>query len=502
MSMSELDPTQSAALIAELHAQFTRQFGSCKKFETHISYVLLAGDNAYKFKKPVNLGFLNFSTRALRHDYCEREVALNHRYAPQLYWGVLALVRGPQGLALGAAGDPLDYAVWMCRFADGARLDERLEAGSVDGLAFADLGKSIGEMHLHAPRPFVGSRYGSAELSVAQMLAGLEPLRDVAPTAAAVLDPYRVAVGASTERLAARLREGFIRDCHGDLHLSNIVHLDGRWVPFDCIEFNDELRYIDTLSDFAFVKMDLDLRGTRQFSNILLNAYLSGCGDYTGLNLLRLYCAYRSLVRAKVAGLASVSLDGSAQAEAIARSAQHLTLAGEYLAAPPPPSLLITYGASGSGKSWRSQGLATAHGYIHLRSDIERRRLAGRPVNAVSGSQLNGGIYAGFATEATYQRLKSLAETALNAGYSVIVDATFLEAAQRAAFRALARQLKLGFGILACDAPEDVLRARIDARHAAGGDPSEATQDVLTQQLAARELLSPAERAEIVEEAL
>lgn len=500
--MSELDATQSAALIAELHAQFLGQFGSCEKFETHISYVLLAGENAYKFKKPVNFGFLNFGTRALRHDYCEREVALNHRYAPRLYWGVLPLVRGPQGLALGAAGEPLDYAVWMRRFADGARLDERLAARSVDGSAFADIGNSIGEMHLHAPRPFVGSRYGSAELSAAQMLAGLESLRDVTPTGAAILDQYRAAVAASTERLSARQRAAFIRDCHGDLHLSNVVHLDGRWVPFDCIEFNDDLRYIDTMSDFAFLKMDLDRRGPRQFSHILLNAYLSACGDYGGLDLLRLYCAYRSLVRAKVAALASAALHGSAQVAAITRSTQHLRLAGEYLATPPPPSLLITYGVSGSGKSWRCQRLATAQGYIHLRSDIERRRVAGLRSDAVSASQLNGGIYAGRATEATYQHLKSLAETTLGAGYSVIVDATFLKSTQRAAFRDLARHLKLRFGILACDAPEDGLRARIDARRAAGGDPSEATQEVLTQQLATRDSLSPGERAESFHEAL
>jgi uncharacterized protein len=495
--MRELDLTQSAALIAELRAQYQRQGTACTVFETHISHVLLIGDDAYKFKKPVNLGFLDFTTRALRRHYCEREVALNHRYAPRLYRGVVGLVRGPHGLAFDTVGDPLDYAVWMRRFADGERLDELLESLAVGPDDFSELGRTLGEMHLHAPRPPMDKHYGNLDLACSQMLEGIEPLRSVNTTAAAVIDRYQAAVTANIGYVAGRPRDGFIRDCHGDLHLSNLVRLDGRLVPFDCIEFNDDLRFIDTLSDFAFLKMDLDLREAQACSNALLNAYLAACGDYAGLGLLRLYCAYRSIVRAKVARLASNTTDPALSSAALARSARHIALAAGYLAPPPSPSLLITYGVSGSGKSWRSQRVATERGYIHLRSDVERRRSDTSEPRVPSDNTLNAGRYSETQTEKTYLHLKSLARVILRAGYSVIVDATFLKARQRAMFRELGDEINGRFGILACDAPEAVLRARIETRRVQGGDPSEATQEVLTQQLANREPLGTDEQLEI-----
>ena len=498
--MPELDSAQSAALIAELQAQFIRQGLICEKLETHISYVLLVGDNAYKFKKPLNLGFLDFSTLALRHDYCAREVALNRRYAPELYRGVLTLVHGPEGLTFDTPGDPLDYAVWMQRFGDGERLDQLLDAGAVDASTFATLGRAIGEMHLQAPRAPADRDYGSADLARAQMVAGIDALRGVTPTTSDVLERYCDAIAASGGLLAARQRDGFIRDCHGDLHLSNIVRLQDRLTPFDCIEFNDELRFIDTLSDFAFLKMDLDLRKAAEYSNTLLNAYLAACGDYGGLALLRVYCAYRSIVRAVVASLANSSVSEPARVDALARSARHLELANDYLKSPPTPTLLITHGVSASGKSWRSLRIAAHDGYIHLRSDIERRRLAGLTENAPSHSPLNAGLYEARQSETIYLRLKVLAEVVLRAGHSVIVDATFLSAEQRAVFRQLAHERNIPFGILACAATEPELRARIETRRAAGADPSEATQEVLTRQLATCEPLSSLEHAAIFDD--
>ena len=498
--MPELDSAQSAALIAELQAQFIRQGLICEKLETHISYVLLVGDNAYKFKKPLNLGFLDFSTLALRHDYCAREVALNRRYTPTLYRGVLALVRGPQGLSFDTPGDPLNYAVWMQRFPDGERLDQLLDRGAVDTSTFAVLGHAIGEMHLHAPQAPTDRDYGSADLARTQMVAGIDALRDVAPVASQVLDRYRNAIAASSGLLVARQRDGFIRDCHGDLHLSNIVRLKDRLAPFDCLEFNDELRFIDTMSDFAFLKMDLELRKATEYSNTLLNAYLTACGDYGGLALLRVYCAYRSIVRAMVANLASRSLSKPARADALARSARHLQLTEDYLKPPPTPTLLITHGVSASGKSWRSRRIVAHYGYIHLRSDIKRRRLVGLIESAPSHSPLNAGMYDARQTEFTYLRLSMLAAVVLRAGYSVIVDATFLTARQRAAFRQLAHERNIPFGILACAAPEPVLRARIEARRAAATDPSEATQEVLARQLATCEPLNALEQAAVFDE--
>ncbi|MGD9601220.1 MAG: AAA family ATPase [Gammaproteobacteria bacterium] len=479
--------------LARVHADFAR-------FETHISIVLLAGDDAYKFKKPVNLGFLDFSTLDARRRFCEREVALNQRYAPALYRGVRALVESPDGPGFDLAGEVTDYAVWMRRFPDAARLDRRVEAGLADRALFVTLGEVLGSMHAGAPRAAPDSVYGAAALSSAQMLADLDPLGALGDDVPAVLATYRAAVADALPSLAARKAEGFVRDCHGDLHLSNLVVIDGQPCAFDCIEFSDELRFIDTLSDFAFLKMDLEFRGHAGYAHTLLNHYLATCGDYGHLHLLRLYCAYRSMVRAKVAWIGSRSLHAAARADALARAMCHVRLAARYLAPTPVPRLLVTHGLSGSGKSWRSARLAETHGYIHLRSDIERRRLAGLAPGAASHSAPGAGLYDAAGNAATYQRLHTLAAALLRARCTVIVDATFLRAADRAAFRALARALEVPFGILACEAPAATLRDRIRRRRAAGGDPSEADEAVLLRQLARQEPLTDAERGEIVED--
>lgn len=496
--MTELDPAHAAALVTELQAQFERRFGSCPRHQTHISDVLLAGDDAYKFKKPVNLGFLDFTTLAARRRFCAREVALNQRYAPALYRGVRALLRGPDGrLAFDIPGVPLDYAVWMRRFPEADRLDRLVDNGQTDSATFAQLGTAIGDLHRTAPRAAADSIFGSAALAAAQMLDGIDVLGALSTGAPAILATYRTAVAAARPLLAARQAHGFIRDCHGDLHLSNLVKLGAALVPFDCIEFSDELRFIDTLSDFAFLKMDLDLRGLREFSSTLLNHYLAACGDYRDLGLLRLYAAYRSLIRAKVAWIGSRSL-AAAREDALQRATAHLQLAGDYLAPPPPARLLITHGVSGSGKSWRSRRLAATHGFIHLRSDVERRRLSGLAANEASGSALGAGIYGARRSEETYRHLRMLAAALLRDRYPVVVDAAFLRAADRAAFRALANESNVPFHVLDCAASPDTLRARIRARQAAGGDPSEATEAVLERQLATSEALTPQELTEVI----
>lgn len=493
--MSELTAAEAGALVDELQRQLRDAHGECARFTTHISEVLLAGSDAYKFRKPVALGFLDFTTLAARRHDCEREIVLNRRYAPTLYHGVRALRRDAAGLRFDGDGEILDYVVWMRRFPDGARLDRLVERGVATPELFASLGRFLGDLHRASPRAPAGTPFGEPALARAQMLAGIEPLAGLRPEGPALIVRYREHVEAAMPRLATRHREGFIRDCHGDLHLSNLVRFDDQVVPFDCLEFSDELRYIDTLSDFAFLKMDLDFRALPHFANTLLNHYLAACGDYAQLGLLRLYCAYRSMVRAKVAWLGSRALADEARATALARAAAHLDLVATYLAPPPPPRLVITYGVSGSGKSWQSQALAARHGFIHLRSDVERRRLLGLAPDAASGSAPGAGAYTAAHNTTTYTHLERLARALLVDGYSVIVDATFLRAADRAAFRTLAAERRADFSILECDAPPPTLRARIAARRAAGGDPSEADEAVLERQLATREPLRDAELA-------
>lgn len=471
-------------IIDDLSAAFARRGIACDRVDTHISTVLLAGDEAYKFKKPVNLGFLDFSNLAQREYFCQREVTLNRRFAPEIYRGVVLITRVGNEFIVGGTGPAVEFAVRMHRFAQTEQLDQLIEAGKLDASAVEALGKSLAEGHLGAPR--AAGRFGTSALAQIQMAGAVNSLTklEVNP-----VGQYRARLAASVTLLAARHEGGFIRDCHGDLHASNIVRIGSRWVPFDCIEFDDELRFIDTLSDIAFLLMDFDYRGARALSNHLLNTYLATCGDYTGLKLLPLYCAYRSLVRAQVAELSRRHTTVDVQSALLTRQRRHLLLAAQYLSAPPPLRLVITHGLAGSGKSWESRRLAAAGGYIILRSDVERRRLNGVPSTGSTESEVNAGIYNPTATSSTYDRLAALCGIIILAGYSVIVDACFLRRDQRARFRQLADRLHAGFAILDCDAPLAVLQARIVARTARGDDPSEATLVVLAQQMTSQEPL-------------
>lgn len=453
------------------------------RHDTHISAVLLAGDHAFKFKKPVDFGFVDFTTLDRRRHFCEREVELNRRFAPTLYEGV-------ETITADDGSTPVEYAVRMRRFARSATLDRLVLANAVAADEIGAFADGLAAFHRTLPPQLPSSPYGQAGLACAQILATV-----AAPLSAHLAPQFAAEVAAEVERLhdvlAARHASGHVRDCHGDLHLSNIVRFDGRLVAFDCIEFNDELRIIDTLSDAAFLLMDLDHYAASQLGNVFFNRYLEASDAYDGLAVLPLYLAYRSLIRAKVAVLGKA-------ADAHARAVTHVALAQRYLRPRGRPGLVITHGLSGSGKSHAARRLANGPGFLHLRSDIERRRLGGLAPTAPSHSELDGGIYTAAHGRATYARLAELARCALTAGFSVIVDAAFLTRAQRAPFRLLARTQGVPFHVLGCSAPRPLLEQRIVDRHRAGDDPSEATLAVLAAQCEAVEELDEDEMAALV----
>ncbi len=461
--------------------------------ETHISVLLLAGRYAYKFKKPVNFGFLDFSTLEQRRHFCEREVELNRRAAPDLYCGVIKVVRGASGAEFSETGSPIEYAVKMRRFEATAILDRRLADGLLGRRSIRALADSVAHLHTLAPRAEDGSPYGSPSMVAAQLTGAFETLRD-----GAALGGIEVLAGECVDRsvttIAARQRCGAVRQCHGDLHLSNVLMLDGHFIPFDCIEFSDELSWIDTCSDIAFLVMDLDVRGEPGLANVFLNRYLEITGDYAALALLRLYTTYRTLIRAKVALLA-VTQEGAA---AQVRCQRHLDLAVRYLGTPVPGPLIITHGLSGSGKSYVSELLAGQNGYLHIRSDLERRRLAGLAADARTEGALGDGIYDADYTAQTYDALLAAATYALRAGFGVIIDATFLHQQRRQMFQALSQSLGASFYILDCAAPLTQLRERITTRQQHATDPSEATLDVLERQLQMREPLTDEEAASAI----
>ena len=470
--------------------------------ETHISWVLLTGEYAYKIKKPVDLGFLDFSTLELRRHYCEEELRLNRRLAPELYLDLVELRGTPRWPRIGGEGPVLEVAIRMREFPQESLASRALARGAFGAAEVDALAALIARFHAGAPLARASERHGAPEAVLSAALQNFEqmlPRIKAAPEDRALRALRRWTeheFAARSAAFAARKHQGFVRECHGDLHLGNIVVLDGRPVPFDCIEFNAELRWIDVMNEAAFLAMDLQDRGRGDLGWRFLNRYLEATGDYAGLAVLRFYLVYRALVRAKVHLLRSLQ-PGLLRAEKarLARASRgYVELAGQ-LAAPGRAALILAHGLSGCGKTTMTQPLAEALGAVRVRSDLERKRAQGLAPLTSSGSGVGSGLYSAVVNAATYRRLGELAQEALRAGFPVVVDAAGLKRAEREAFRAIAERFGVPFTILDFHAPLDVLRARIAQRLARANDASEADLAVLEHQLAAREPLTPAEMA-------
>lgn len=470
--------------------------------ETHISWVLLTGTWAYKIKKPVNLGFLDFTTLASRQRYCEAELRLNRRLTPGIYDSVVEIRGTPEHPRIDGAGPLLEYAVRMREFPQEALASEMLARQAFTARHVDLLAQGIAAFHQSAARAGSDSPFGTLDAVREPALENVETLQGVLEDegSRASLRTLRGFTereyALRRETFMARREAGFVRECHGDLHLRNIVVIDGRPVAFDCIEFDDRLRWIDVMSEVAFMAMDLEDRGRRDLAWRFLNVYLESTGDYGGIAVLRFYLVYRALVRAKVHALRArqprIASGERLRLEAAAQA--YITLAAR-CAAPATPALLITHGVSGSGKTTATQTLLGSIGAVRVRSDIERKRLSGLTALARSRSAPGGGIYTGEFTAVTYERLLSLARSILEAGHTALVDAAFLRRAERDAFRALAATLRVPFLILAFGAPEGVLRERVTQRFGGGTDASEADVAVLERQLEFQEPIGRDEEA-------
>ncbi|HHH35916.1 MAG TPA: aminoglycoside phosphotransferase [Gammaproteobacteria bacterium] len=474
--------------------------------ETHISWVILTGEFAYKIKKPVNLGFLDFSTLALRRHYCEEELRLNRRLAPQIYLAVVPITGSPEAPRLGGAGTPFEYAVKMRQFDPDQQFDRLLARQALTYDHIDTVARQISVFHEDAAVAPRDSDYGTLEAvwqPVAENHEQILPLLKDADEIARLerLQDWFHSLRARHEALfLERKARGRIRECHGDLHLANIALYRGEVVIFDCLEFNDRLRWIDVISDAAFLVMDLECRGRRDLGFRFLNDYLHHGGDYEGLPLLPYYLAYRAMVRAKVARirLAQPDLDQETRRRAQEEFRTYLSLAEGY-ARPPRPALLITHGLSGAGKTTVTQPLLERLGAVRIRSDVERKRLFGLDSSTHKAVAPGRDIYSAAASERTYRRLAELAATVIEAGYPVIVDATFLKRAERESFRRLAKRLRVPFVILHCHAPLPLLRQWIRERQAAGSDASDADLAVLEHQLAGQEPLAEEEQRQVVD---
>jgi len=464
-----------------------------ERLETHISYVFLTGRYAYKIKKAVAFGFLDFTTLEARRRFCEEELRLNRRLALTLYLDIVPITGSIDAPIIGGDGPALEYAVMMREFPQDALASQilarsELEPADIDALA-AKVAAFHGAVGAAAP----GSAFGAPSEVLRVARQNFTQLR---PLLATVEEHDEIdALSAWTEREHAarrgaflrRRKEGFVRECHGDLHLNNIARIDGELTIFDCIEFNESMRWIDVMSEVAFTVMDLEDRSRADLAHRFLNAYLERTGDYAGLAVLRFYLVYRALVRAKIARLRAAQLEAGAAKRALhAEYRGYVNLARRY-ARPPRPALVITHGLSGCGKSTLSQPLLETIGAVRIRSDVERKRMHGVGALETADAGIESGLYTRTATGATYERLRTLARTVLVAGRIALVDATFLLRWQRDLFRALAAELGAPFVVLVFAAKEATLRERVARRRAEGRDASDADLAVLAHQIAARE---------------
>lgn len=480
--------------------------GQVRHIETHISHVLLTGQFAYKIKKPLNLGFLDFSTLDKRRFCCEEELRLNRRLAPDVYLEVVAINGKPGSPCINGTGPILEYAVKMRQFDPASGLDQLEEQGRLT-LHHADaMAETVADFHARIPSVPLDSAWGSVETiwqpvvqnfeQVAARIKGNREAQDLLNAIRAWSETEHVRLRPDFEQ---RRAQGFVRECHGDLHLANMAWEDDRLLVFDCIEFSPALRWIDVISEVAFCYMDLLHRGHPDLASRFLNRYLERSGDYVGMTLLRFYSVYRAMVRAKVAfirasqpGLACEEMNRETQ-----MGMDYLRLA-MILTGRTSPRMVITHGLSGSGKTTFSQKLVMQIGMISLRSDIERKRLAGLDELAKSGSGMESGIYTRDFSHRTYEHLAVLAEKLLQAGWSVLIDATFIARWQRELFRQLAERCNAPLHILDFAVPDEILRQRVQARSAEGRDASEADVAVLEQQLKTHEPLGQDETCYVI----
>jgi hypothetical protein len=458
-----------------------------ERVDTHGACVFLAGDRAYKMKRAVRYPYMDFSTLALRKANCKREIALNRRTAPELYLGVEAVVRGADGrLVLGGPGEPVEWLVVMKRFDQNGLCDRLARAGRLTVELMATLADEIAAFHDDAER-LTGDNApggGAAGLGavIEENLSELGERPDLFPPGdvAAFARTSRAALKRHAPLLDGRLAAGFVRRCHGDLHLRNICVIDGRPRIFDAIEFNDAIACIDVLYDLAFLIMDLEHRGLRGHANLVLNRYLQHEAEVAGLAALPLFLSVRAAVRAKVSISTADSQSDALTTQALYDEAGAYFRAARAYLEPAPPRLVAVGGLSGTGKTSLARKLApdlgAPSGALHLRSDLLRKALAG----VTELSRLPPESYGAAASRRVYAELLRRARTALGAGRAVIVDAVYAKPEERVAIEAVARDLGVPFHGLWLECPEDVMIARVARRWA---DASDAAPEVVRRQL-------------------
>lgn len=477
--------------------------------ETHISWIILTGDYAYKIKKPVNLGFLDFTSLAKRKQYCEAELSLNARSAPDIYIGLVA-IRGAASspeICDDSAGPALEYAIKMHQFQQTDLFSERCQRGTLTAEHINQLATKVADFHQQVAVAPPNATYGLPEQIILPMRQNFTQIRALLSSELASLPAaWRMQleqVEAWTETSFQRLQpllverheQGYVRECHGDLHLGNITLFHDQVTLFDCIEFNHEFRWIDVISDLAFLMMDLSDHAQHSFAHRLLNNYLEITGDYAGLRLLGFYTAYRAVVRAKIALFTLQGMTHQApQREHLFQQYQRYMELAESCSALPNRLVLTMHGLSGTGKSTVAMRLVDRLGMVRIRSDVERKRLMHVDAHSHPEGALADQLYSDDLTFQTYEKLAELTGYVLDAGLSVIVDATNLKHWQRAHLQQVADHRGVPLCIAYCQASMSVIKEWIQKRRREEEDVSDAHLGIVDSQIAHRDPLTRDER--------
>lgn len=465
--------------------------------ETHISWIILTGPYAYKIKKPVDFGFLNFTSLAQRKQYCEAELNLNKRSAPDIYEGLVPISGTPQSPSLDDDSSVFEYAVRMKQFQSGKLFSELANANKLNFALVEALTQQVSHFHSTIAIAPADSTYGDPaqvyapmEQNFSQILSMLSD-NDHQVQITQLRDWTQSTFERLTPLIEQRRLQGMVRDCHGDMHLGNITMYEDRVTLFDCIEFNDDFRWIDTISDIAFLVMDFEIFGLQQYANRFLNNYLEETGDYAGLKLLNFYKSYRAIVRAKISLLMmqDCSLSDDRQAEYLKQYHQYIQLAEKYTELP-NRFVLTMHGISGTGKSTVALRLVDQLGAIRVRSDVERKRLFGLNIHEHPERELSIAMYGDDAHHRTYQKLAELCLDILDSGLSVIVDATNLKQWQRDIIQKVADSRGVPLCIAYCQASMTVIRDWIKKRASENDDPSDANLEIANRQVLSRDGLT------------
>jgi uncharacterized protein len=469
--------------------------------QTHASFVLLTGDYAYKIKKPVNFGFLDYSTLAKRQHFCTQELMMNRRTAPEIYLEVVPIIQKGDRFQLSSnsqslmdAEIPVEYTLKMREFSQELLLLSLLERGEITEQLMEDLGREVAKFHSATISNNYIRKFGEVSqireaidnnYLISQKYIGGPQTQTQYQETKNYTDLF---FEQNQELFDRRIANNKIRECHGDLHLRNIALWQNKILLFDCIEFNEPFRFVDVMYDVAFTVMDLESRGRRELANAFLNTYIEQTGDWEGLQLLPLYLSRQAYVRAKVTSLMldDAAISTAEKAEISQTAGHYYQLAWEYTK-PRQGKLTLMSGLSGSGKSTLARYLSRRTGAIHIRSDAVRKHLGGIPLNERGGQDL----YSDEMTAKTYTRLLELGIMLAQRGWNVILDAKFDRQNLRSTAMNTAESHSLPLQIVYCTARVEILRSRIEQRR---GDIADATAELLSSQQAAFEPFTESEQ--------